>query len=111
MTKTLTPTAYVEASMGADFSWITSNGLSILTACPTVAAEVGSYTFRFDICLTDYSGVCTFFFSNFDVHACEITSFTMTSLSTYSKTYTVADPLLSWTIDIPGTLTTQTPAC
>ena len=51
VTKTTVPTGYVEATMGADFSWTESPPQSILTVNPQNLL-VGDYVLQFKICLT-----------------------------------------------------------
>jgi len=69
---------------------------------------------RHKVCLTNYPTKCaTTFDSSVVITACEITGFTINPnpLSpTFDKTYTVDDPMLSWSLATGG-LTTQAPLC
>lgn len=79
--------------MDADFTWLQTATELILTASPTVDAEIGTYNYQFKSCLVNYSTICATVVSTFEITPCVVSTFTMISLSpTYDSTYVVGDP-------------------
>jgi hypothetical protein len=59
ITKTTTAALYIETSMGSIFVWTTALNQDILTVTPTRQAEVGTFIFTYQLCLTNYSTRCS----------------------------------------------------
>ena len=96
--------------MAIDFTQITTSTESILLVNPTTSKEIGLYVFNFEVCLENYPAVCAVFESKFEI-SCEPRFLTMNSFDlTKDKTYTLGNPVLSWSLDTTS-LTTQIPAC
>ena len=104
---TSAPSTLANSTMYSKFGWIQTSGLSIITAAPTLASEVGNYVVKTTACLEANTLVCASCSVIVTVKPCQIISISVTTPA--NQTYSIGDSLKTWTL--MNTIAVQTPAC